>query len=303
MASSNPLISDWITIGTASPTVDGRVISEEMLNDIAANYDPDEYTAVISSDHLLWLFGNYGDVREVRTAQDSKNRTVLQARIRPNHRLVEMNAEGQRLFSSMEVDTDFLGSGRSYLVGLAVTDQPASVGTTEIRFSRSDLCNSIIADPVEFCMGKLKQRSECRDSTLKKFFRGLSASQKPYEISNFEAETMKEEHFKHLVDLHEEQMELTRGIFESLNHFSVSGGDKDESESTDDEGKGKDEDGGDDEKDGESLEKVIEPLMSFVESLDEKLKIFEKKIDGAMLEQEGTKVPLNTGTSDQKTFV
>ena len=132
-----PLTTDWLTIGTSGPAVDGRKISEQMLLEAAETYDPDEYEAVISSEHLLWSYGNFGRVSKVRTSTDKKDRTVLQAKIQPNRRLIEMNSQGQRLHTSMELTDDFAGTGKAYLVGLAVTDEPASLGTSLLQFSKN----------------------------------------------------------------------------------------------------------------------------------------------------------------------
>ncbi len=129
------LLTDWLTIGTAGPTTDGRDIKKKWLTDAAETYDPDEYTAVANAEH--W-FGNFGSVRELRTVEDKKGRTVLQARLRPNKYYLQQNSEDLRLFFSMELTHNFAGTGKTYLTGLATTDRPASLGTTEAHFSRVD---------------------------------------------------------------------------------------------------------------------------------------------------------------------
>ena len=129
------LMTDWLNIGTSGPTVDGRTIKPEWLKDAAKTYDPNEYTAVANAEH--W-YGNYGSARELRTIKDEKDRTVLQARISPNKNYLEQNAEDKRLFFSMELTHDFAKTGKTYLTGLATTDRPASLGTSEVHFSRTD---------------------------------------------------------------------------------------------------------------------------------------------------------------------
>jgi len=47
-----------------------------------------------------------------------------------------MNKENQKVFTSIEMDANFAGSGQAYLVGLAVTDSPASLGTEMLTFSQ-----------------------------------------------------------------------------------------------------------------------------------------------------------------------
>jgi hypothetical protein len=130
------LVTDFVTLGTAGKTVDGRTIPDEWLEQAAAAYDCAEYTAVINSDHELGWYGSFGQVRELRAAKDAKGRTILQGRLEPNSRLLQMSASGQRLFLSMEIQPDFADSGQAYLIGLAITDMPASLGTTELRFSQ-----------------------------------------------------------------------------------------------------------------------------------------------------------------------
>lgn len=132
----NPVLTDWLTIATAGPTVDGRSIKEEWLRDAAETYDRNEYVAFLNVEH--WT-GNLGAVWDVRLGKDKKERTVLQARIRPNKYYLQQNAEDHRLCFSVELVHNFCGSGRTYLTGLATTDFPASVGTTEARFSREDV--------------------------------------------------------------------------------------------------------------------------------------------------------------------
>lgn len=126
------LLTDWLVIATAGPTVDGREIKESWLTDIAETYDREEYPAFLNVEH--WG-GNLGMVWEVRTRKDAKGRTALEAKIRPNKYYLQQNAEDHRLCFSIEVVENFAGTGRAYLTGLATTDQPASLGTTAARFS------------------------------------------------------------------------------------------------------------------------------------------------------------------------
>jgi hypothetical protein len=137
MPKRTTLLTDWVTLGTAGPTIDGRTISAEALEQAAASYDPDTYTAVINADHMVW-FGNFGTVAALRTMQNSKGNTILQGRLAPNFRLLAMNQSKQRQFLSMELHPKFADTGGAYLTGLALTDSPASLGTTQLNFNRSD---------------------------------------------------------------------------------------------------------------------------------------------------------------------
>lgn len=60
---------------------------------------------------------------------------ALFAQIKPLESLMAMNKAGQKLYTSIEVDPNFAATGEAYLVGLAVTDSPASLGTEMLAFA------------------------------------------------------------------------------------------------------------------------------------------------------------------------
>lgn len=121
-------------------TADGRQIKGEHLEQMAKNYDPAKYQARIWIEHLRTVlpdgtFKAYGDVTALKTEKDSDGKTVLLAAIDPTEDLKAINKNRQKLFSSVEIDTSFADTGEAYLVGLAVTDSPASLGTERLMFS------------------------------------------------------------------------------------------------------------------------------------------------------------------------
>ena len=67
-----------------------------------------------------------GDGEERRDAEDGplKGKLALLARLAPTDSLVEMNRKGQKVYTSVEVNPKFADTGKTYLVGLAVTDDP-----------------------------------------------------------------------------------------------------------------------------------------------------------------------------------
>lgn len=79
----------------------------------------------------LYLQPGEVDALKVETEGDV---TKLYAQLIPNEFLLDANRMGQKLFTSAEFVSDFGGSGREYLFGLAVTDIPASLGTEKIKF-------------------------------------------------------------------------------------------------------------------------------------------------------------------------
>ncbi|WP_273822711.1 GPO family capsid scaffolding protein [Pseudomonas asplenii] len=133
------LVSFWKRVATSGPTVDGRDILPQDLRDIAETYKPSTYTAVIWCDHERWP-GSHGTVYAVRLVEDADDlqpgELALEAQLKPNDQLLYLNDRGQKLFSSIEITPNFRGTGKAYLTGLGVTDEPASVGTQELYFSK-----------------------------------------------------------------------------------------------------------------------------------------------------------------------
>ena len=138
-------MTEWVTLVTAGKLRGGREVTEKNLIDAAQTYDRNEYRAMINSEHRP-EYGNFGQVHDVRLKNDAKGRKTLQARLVPNQRFFAMNAEGRRQSLSVELDLNFMDSGRSYLIGVALTDQPASVGTSFLKLSHQ---NTLKSDSIE----------------------------------------------------------------------------------------------------------------------------------------------------------
>ncbi|BEB22751.1 GPO family capsid scaffolding protein [Escherichia coli] len=136
--SGSQLATNWICIATAGETVDKRFIEEQWLLDAAELYDPSLYTALLWPEHSR-NFGNMGEVLEVKAERDDEGILRLYARLCPAISLLQANADGQLLFLSPEFtpDGNFRNTGKTYLEGLAITDSPAGVSTTRLRFSRT----------------------------------------------------------------------------------------------------------------------------------------------------------------------
>lgn len=133
------LVTSWKRVATSGPTADGREIKVQELRDCAETYTPLKYTAVIWVDHQRGN-GAHGTVYSVRLIDNdpelAKGQVALEVQMKPNARLLQLNSGGEKLFSSVEITPNFAGSGRAYMTGLAVTDEPASLGTQELYFSR-----------------------------------------------------------------------------------------------------------------------------------------------------------------------
>lgn len=141
------LKTGWKRIGRSGPTVDGRNIEPEALRQVANNYDPDLYKALIWPDHQRWF--NMGGVDALRAEDNDEGGVDLFAVLSPNEYYLSINRAGQRLFTSMELFDDFRGSGEYYLTGLGATDSPASAATSEVRFSRVNEPSVVLSQHTE----------------------------------------------------------------------------------------------------------------------------------------------------------
>lgn len=157
------LVSYWKRVATSGTTADGREILPQELRDIAETYKPSKYTAVIWCDHERWS-GSHGTVFAVRLVEEGEDlepgQVALEAQLKPNDRLLQLNDQGQKLFSSIEITPNFAGSGKAYLTGLGVTDEPASLGTQELYFSKQTHQNSFYAASVELGSFEAEPQSE-----------------------------------------------------------------------------------------------------------------------------------------------
>ncbi len=128
-------------------TTDGRKVQREWLTQIAANYDPQTYGARINMEHYNFSWSpRFGDVESVFTEEIKDGALAgklgLYGVLSPTDDLVEMNRKRQKVYTSAEINLDFADFGGAYLVGLAVTDSPASLGTEMLQFSANADSNS-----------------------------------------------------------------------------------------------------------------------------------------------------------------
>lgn len=131
--------SKWFRVATEGATVDGRTISREHIQQMAKNFNPSLYGARVWLEHFRGLlpaspFAALGDVKALK-AEEQDGKMRLFAQIEPLPALVEMNKARQKIYTSIELDPRFADTGQAYMVGLAVTDTPASVGTEALQFS------------------------------------------------------------------------------------------------------------------------------------------------------------------------
>lgn len=133
-------------VAVEGATTDGRVIQRNWLLEAAETYNPELYGARINMEHIRslnpdWGFKAYGDVLSLSTQTveiNGEKVLALYAEIEPNDELIKLNAAGQKIYSSIEIDPDFRGQGKCYFVGMAITDSPASIGTEMLKFAREN---------------------------------------------------------------------------------------------------------------------------------------------------------------------
>ncbi|WP_263264879.1 GPO family capsid scaffolding protein [Pseudomonas sp. RIT-PI-S] len=139
--------SSWFRVATAGATTDGREIDAAWITEMASSYNPAVYGARVWMEHIRGTiadspFRAYGDVIALK-AEDvdvslnghTEKRLALFAQIEPTADLVAMNKARQKIYTSIEVNPQFAGTGKAYLTGLGITDSPASLGTDVLAFA------------------------------------------------------------------------------------------------------------------------------------------------------------------------
>ncbi|OSP49245.1 capsid protein [Aeromonas hydrophila] len=193
------LRTGWVCIATEGKAVDGRDITRDWLTDMAETYDPTYYTAVIWPEHDRW--SSYGTVQALKT-EEVDGKYKLYAILCPNRDLIYYNQNGQYQFCSIEPFENFADLGRTYLLGLGVTDEPASTGTTHLKFSNSNKGQAVgTSEPLDLSMFKLPKHEKA-DGLIAKFFsflasHGEQAPQSP--PSQPEDEEMTKEQFDQML--------------------------------------------------------------------------------------------------------
>lgn len=143
-------------------TVDGRSLSQQQIIDMSETYDPIEYSARINCEHMsdYWSGlngrnndGALGDVIKVDHTMETFTQNGVEVQLMCLYAtlsvlpvLVEANKQGKKIFTSIEFYPKFADTDRAYLVGLAVTDTPASRGIEPLKFSTTNT-DALRTDP------------------------------------------------------------------------------------------------------------------------------------------------------------
>jgi hypothetical protein len=136
-------------LATAGSTVDGRTIDDKMLQEMASSYNPKTYGARLNIEHIRGITGDkpfraYGDVVELSTAEvdvdfngKTEKRLGLYGVFDVTDDAKALNTANQKVYPSIEIEPNFAAKGFAYLMGCALTDSPAAIGTDRLEFNRS----------------------------------------------------------------------------------------------------------------------------------------------------------------------
>ncbi|WP_175752458.1 GPO family capsid scaffolding protein [Burkholderia ambifaria] len=173
----------FFRVAVEGSTVDGREIKREWLTQMAKNYNRELYSARLNIEHIKgWApmstnspFGAYGDVIALKAAEIEdgplKGKMGLYAQLDPTDELVTLSKKRQKIFTSIEVNPDFADIGEAYLVGLAATDDPASLGTEALQFAARRSNNLFSAA----CETSIEFEGEPESSSLLSLVKGMFA--------------------------------------------------------------------------------------------------------------------------------
>jgi hypothetical protein len=134
----------FFRVAVEGATVDGRTIQRQWLTEAAKNFNASVRGARVWVEHLrsMWAdspFSAQGDVIALK-AEEIKDgpltgKMALFAAIKPLPELVELNKRGKKIYTSIEIEPKFADTGEAYMTGLAVTDDPASLGVEVLKFN------------------------------------------------------------------------------------------------------------------------------------------------------------------------
>jgi hypothetical protein len=141
--------SNFFRAFTEGQTVsDGRTVTGDMIDQIVETFNTATYTPGVNIEHLSGFspegpFNRYGDVTAVKVQTDditvagkTEKRKALYAQVAALDSLVALAKSGQKPFPSVELTADYAGTKKIGLVGLAFTDNPASIATQKLAFSQ-----------------------------------------------------------------------------------------------------------------------------------------------------------------------
>lgn len=220
------LTTNWIRIASAGNAIDGRLIPEKVIKELAETYNPEEFAARIWPEHRRY-FGAWGDVLALK-AEEWKGKVRLFAKLKPNSQLMLANESDQKTYCSIELNIqDFDGTGKHYLAGLGVTDQPGSLGAEKLQFNANDN-GSYYSEPEVFVIDEVIETHSGSKAGL--FRRVLNTFTQNVPSKDEDEELMNTEQFNQMMgkldDIETKQNELEEKQTEfasQVEQFSIQG--------------------------------------------------------------------------------
>ncbi|MCQ4053356.1 GPO family capsid scaffolding protein [Aeromonas sp. SG16] len=133
--------SKFFRVAVEGGTTDGRTITRDWIEQMAKRYNQSTYGARVNMEHIRGidpegLFKMYGDITAAKTEEveiEGEKRLALYVQIDPTPELIALNKKRQKVYTSIEIHPNLNDKG-AYMMGLAVTDSPASLGTEMLQF-------------------------------------------------------------------------------------------------------------------------------------------------------------------------
>lgn len=164
-------------------TIDGRALERQDLQDMADTYDPDHYGARINVEHIRGFspeapFNAYGDILLVEAIEEA-GRLCLYNTVSALPNMLSILDKGQKIYPSVEFIPNFAGTGKSYQVGLGLTDIPASLNTESLKFNAHGNVNRTVPDQEIFIMSQPQSQHQSFASKISTLLSGFVATTAP----------------------------------------------------------------------------------------------------------------------------
>lgn len=144
--------SKFFRVAVEGATCDGRTLERQHIEQMAKHFNPAVYGARVNLEHWRSASPNsdfraYGDVIAVKaedvTEEPLKGKLGLYVQVDATDDLVTLKKSRQKIYHSIEVHPSFADTGEAYLMGLACTDSPASLGTEMMEFCAKSTVNPL----------------------------------------------------------------------------------------------------------------------------------------------------------------
>ena len=151
------LVTDWIRACVSGETVDGRKISKSQIKEMGKSYNPELYLSKIWLEHLRGvipdnILKSLGDVKAAKSEEITEGELAgclaLYVKLAPSDELIRLVRSGQKTHLSIEMHPEFPHTKGAYLMGIGVTDSPASVGTGIMSFNAGNRKQNLFSEPV-----------------------------------------------------------------------------------------------------------------------------------------------------------